>query len=87
MASGGQDINEERLQNLSPLGWGHINLTGDYVWKRSRKAAKGRFRPSVHLSVRYFPFPEGTPSNFFSRTRGRRPDRVEPREAQDTSLR
>ena len=24
--------NEEALRQLSPLGWDHINLTGDYVW-------------------------------------------------------
>ena len=28
----GMDIPEEYLQHLSPLGWEHINLTGDYVW-------------------------------------------------------
>ncbi|EBE8926512.1 Tn3 family transposase, partial [Salmonella enterica subsp. enterica serovar Typhimurium] len=25
----------ELLQFLSPLGWEHINLTGDYVWRQS----------------------------------------------------
>ena len=25
------------LQYLSPLGCEHINLTGDYVWRHSRK--------------------------------------------------
>ena len=24
------------LEDLSPLGWEHINLTGDYVWPRTR---------------------------------------------------
>jgi TnpA family transposase len=27
----GMDI-EEYLKHLSPLGWEHMNLTGDYVW-------------------------------------------------------
>ncbi|WP_407213949.1 hypothetical protein [Escherichia coli] len=27
----------ELLQFLSPLGWEHINLTGDYVWRQSRR--------------------------------------------------
>lgn len=27
-----QDIPDEFLTYLSPLGWDHINLTGDYVW-------------------------------------------------------
>jgi hypothetical protein len=25
------------LQYLSPLGWEHINLTGDYLWRSSAK--------------------------------------------------
>ena len=45
LAASGHEIDEELLPYLSPLGWGHINLTGDYVWKRGRKAAKGQFRP------------------------------------------
>ena len=31
--------------HLSPLGWEHINLTGDYVWHSNKRVAKGRFRP------------------------------------------
>ena len=31
------------LQFLSPLGWEHINLTGDYVWRQQR-IAEGGFR-------------------------------------------
>ena len=27
---------EPRLSFLSPLGWEHINLTGDYLWRRDR---------------------------------------------------
>ncbi len=26
------DVPDEYLSYLSPLGWGHINLTGDYVY-------------------------------------------------------
>jgi hypothetical protein len=33
------------LPYLSPLGWEHINLTGDYVWQRDRKLEADRFRP------------------------------------------
>jgi hypothetical protein len=29
---------------LSPLGWEHINLTGDYIWKSNRIPASGKFR-------------------------------------------
>ena len=32
------------LQYLSPLGWEHINLTGDYLW-RSTRIGSGKFRP------------------------------------------
>ena len=33
------------LQYLSPLGWEHINLTGDYLWRSSAKVGAGKFRP------------------------------------------
>ena len=33
------------LQFLSPLGWEHINLTGDYRWRSSAKHAHAKFRP------------------------------------------
>ena len=41
----GQKIDENLLQHLSPLGWEHINLTGDYVWTTAKKLGKGFFRP------------------------------------------
>jgi hypothetical protein len=28
----GQLVKDSLLTHLSPLGWEHINLTGDYVW-------------------------------------------------------
>jgi hypothetical protein len=33
------------LPYLSPLGWEHINLTGDYVWRQSQNLQAGKFRP------------------------------------------
>ncbi|WP_427131691.1 Tn3 family transposase [Pseudarthrobacter sp. S9] len=33
------------LQYLSPLGWEHINLTGDYTWRSSARIGTGKFRP------------------------------------------
>lgn len=36
--------NEQLLSHLSPLGWEHINLTGDYIWKSNRIPASGKFR-------------------------------------------
>ncbi len=41
----GNGIDDGLLQYLSPLGWEHINLTGDYVWRQSRKVEDGQFRP------------------------------------------
>ncbi len=41
----GKDIPETLLPHLSPLGWEHINLTGDYVWHANRRVVKGGFRP------------------------------------------
>ena len=34
----GDPVDDNLLQHVSPLGWEHINLTGDYVWQRSRRA-------------------------------------------------
>nr|WP_258841842.1 Tn3 family transposase [Yersinia pseudotuberculosis] len=37
-------INEVLLSHLSPLGWKHINLAGDYIWRNNIKLASGKFR-------------------------------------------
>ena len=29
-----ENFNDELISNLSPLGWEHINLTGDYNWSK-----------------------------------------------------
>jgi TnpA family transposase len=44
LATNGTDVDPELLKYLSPLGWEHINLTGDYQW-RGKRPAQGRFRP------------------------------------------
>jgi TnpA family transposase len=41
----GHSVHEKLLKNLSPLGWEHINLTGDYVWRQNKVMAKGEYRP------------------------------------------
>lgn len=41
----GHAVDGELLQYLSPLGWEHINLTGDYLWRSSAKIGAGKFRP------------------------------------------
>ena len=44
ISSMGAAVDDNLLQYLSPLGWGHINLTGDYVWQQNRKIKPGQFR-------------------------------------------
>ena len=42
----GQNIADELLQHLSPLGWEHINLAGDYHWPRNTtKPTTTKYRP------------------------------------------
>ena len=40
-----QPVDDALLQYLSPIGWEHINLTGDYLWRSSAKIGSGKFRP------------------------------------------
>jgi len=44
----GQPVDEALLPYLSPLGWEHINLTGDYSWRTKRPM--GKFHPLRPLS-------------------------------------
>ena len=41
----GEIVDNSLLKYLSPLGWEHINLTGDYVWRQGRKPGPSQFRP------------------------------------------
>ncbi|GAA5534097.1 Tn3 family transposase [Deinococcus aluminii] len=41
----GQTIPEDLLTHLSPLGWDHIGLTGDYLWRLEQVPKPGEFRP------------------------------------------
>ena len=41
----GHAVDGTLLQYLSPLGWEHINLTGDYFWRSGTKIGAGKFRP------------------------------------------
>lgn len=40
----GNDIDEQLLPHLSPLGWEHITLTGDYIWRQHTPIEQGMFR-------------------------------------------
>ena len=46
----GQPVDPALLKYLSPLGWEHINLTGDYQWN-GKKPAAGRFRSLRTLNL------------------------------------
>jgi hypothetical protein len=41
----GHDPTPCDLAHLSPLGWEHINLTGDYHWETSATLGPDQFRP------------------------------------------
>lgn len=45
LSSNGGDIDPDLLRFLSPLGWEHINLTGDYTWPRANHLKPGKYRP------------------------------------------
>jgi hypothetical protein len=49
----GQAVDQTLLKHLSPPGWEHINLTGDYLWRQSRKVPPGKFRPLRPFSQAY----------------------------------
>ena len=46
-----QPADDTLLQYLSPLGWEHINLTGDYLWRSSAKLGAGKFRNLRPFSI------------------------------------
>ena len=45
MRSRGHMIDEAPIPQLSPLGWDHINLTGDYVWSDVTTLDRDGFLP------------------------------------------
>ncbi|MDP9707470.1 UNVERIFIED_ORG: hypothetical protein J2W64_004693 [Rahnella aquatilis] len=40
----GIPLNEQLISHLSPLGWEHINLSGDYLWRTNLKLGQGKYR-------------------------------------------
>lgn len=42
----GEEIPDELLVYLAPLGWQHINLTGDYIWAEPPRLDDEGFRPA-----------------------------------------
>jgi hypothetical protein len=68
----GHGVDEGLLQYLSPLGWEHINLTGDYLWRSSSKVGVGKFRPLrplSGLSVRFLMRWSLPPSRYYAEDR------------------
>lgn len=45
MRATGEDIPDEHLRHISPLGWEHIGLTGDYVWNLQQTTDLHNLRP------------------------------------------
>ena len=43
----GERIGADDLATLSPLGWEHVNITGDYVWEDEPSLDPDGFRPLV----------------------------------------
>ena len=40
-----QALRDDLLLHLSPLGWGHTNLTGDYNGRQNKQVEQDNFRP------------------------------------------
>ena len=49
-----EDVPDHLLAHLSPLGWEHVNLTGDYVWGARAKMSEN---PNGFRSLRTVPEP------------------------------
>ena len=47
----GEMVPDVLLAHLAPLGWQHINLTGDYLWDADDTPASDGFRPLRHMST------------------------------------
>ena len=60
----GRSVVDTLLQTRSPLGWKHVNLTGDCDWHRNARVGAGKFRrlrPLGEASPGVFPLSEATP--------------------------
>ena len=47
----GETVPDALLAHLAPLGWQHINLTGDYLWEADSLPAAEEFRQLRQLPV------------------------------------
>lgn len=44
MAGNGRTVDETLLPYIAPLGWQHINLTGDYLWSDAPRLDEDGYR-------------------------------------------
>lgn len=44
MTRNGRTVDEALLPHITPLGWQHINLTGDYLWSDASTLDDGGYR-------------------------------------------
>lgn len=56
LKSEGVIIPDEYLQHLSPMGWEHINLTGDYIWNLQSVSSIDNLRPLIRKNLTKFNF-------------------------------
>ncbi|KFN03085.1 tn3 transposase DDE domain protein [Bacillus clarus] len=52
LRANGIHIPEENIQHISPLGWEHIALTGDYVWNLNQKVNFEKLRPLREIKIK-----------------------------------
>ena len=45
LSENGHALDPALRKHLSPLGWEHINLTGDYQWRETARLGRSKFRP------------------------------------------
>jgi TnpA family transposase len=50
----GIPIDEQLVAHLSPLGWEHINLNGDYNWSNNLKLGVGKFHPLRAVNINLY---------------------------------
>jgi TnpA family transposase len=47
----GETVPDALLTHIAPLGWQHINLTGDYLWEADAAVGRHEFRPLRGIEV------------------------------------
>ena len=51
-----EEVPDHLFAHLSPLGWEHVNLTGDYVWSADQKTVNADgYRPLRTVSEAALP--------------------------------